>query len=480
MSHGSIRKRRATHGTVLLALILALGIPAQAQAHSVDVSVALTAPEAVRNGDGFAYSYAVTNPNREYSANDVVLTSRLPDGVSFEPSPGCTHADGLVTCNIGVIPRRRSSPPAVNVVTGQINVRATRWGRVTTSVTVTNDWETRPADNTASATTDVRAVADLSIEQSASKDPIVAGDVFDYLFTIHNSGPDPANGVVLHNTLPSGISFVSSDDCTEAGGQITCQVGDVESGQTTTRRITVVAERSGDGGGSATVDSSTDDPEVINNSTPIATVVGESAKPQEPVVQNTELPDPVTGQLALASPSQGNVLIRTPVETDFRRLDQTEAIPIGSELDTRAGKVTIITTRNRRGSSTQSAKFYDGRFQLRQSDGKKPLTTARLSGELEGCTGAGLDPAAKGKTKNKKGRSLFGSGSGRFRTSGNSGSATVRGTTWLVEDRCDGSTFIRVDSSRIKPPKTALEVDDFGKPGKNDVGLAVGESYLAR
>ena len=141
----------------------------------------------------------------------------------------------------------------------------------------------------------------------------------------------------------------------------------------------------------------------------------------------------------------------------------------------------ITTTRNRSGSNTQSAKFYDGRFQLRQSDGKKPLTTARLSGELEDCSsdrsGAGLDHAAK---KAKKGRSLFGSGSGRFRTSGNSGSATVRGTTWLLEDRCDGSTFIRVDSSHVRPPKTALDVDDFGKPGKRDVHLAVGESYLAR
>ena len=467
---------------VLLASIVALGIPAQAQAHYVDVTVALTAPETVRNGDAFAYSYTVSNPSTSYSATNVVLTDTLPNGLAFAPTSGCTEAGGNVTCPIGTIPKKRSSAPGQNIVTGQIQVTATKAGPIHNTVNVNNDWESNSSNNSASADTDVTPVADLSIEQAASKSPIVAGDVFDYLFTIHNSGPDPATGVVVQHTLPSGIRFLSSDECTEAGGEITCEVGQVDSGQTVTRSISVIAESPGSTDGTATVDSSTDDPAVTNNTTAVATLVGPSAKPPEPeaVHQNTALPDPVTGELAIASPSQGNVLIRTPVEASFRALDQTEAIPIGSELDTRAGKVTITTTRNRSGSRTQSAKFYDGTFQLRQSGGKKPLTTARLSGELEGCSEAGLDAAAKGKTKNKKGRSLFGSGSGRFRTSGSSGSATVRGTTWLVEDRCEGSTFIRVDSSKIKPPKTALEVDDFGKPGKRDIGLAVGESYLAR
>ena len=34
---------------------------------------------------------------------------------------------------------------------------------------------------------------------------------------------------------------------------------------------------------------------------------------------------------------------------------------------------------------------------------------------------------------------LWGNGKGRFRTNGKYSAATVRGTIWLTEDRCDGT-----------------------------------------
>jgi hypothetical protein len=43
---------------------------------------------------------------------------------------------------------------------------------------------------------------------------------------------------------------------------------------------------------------------------------------------------------------------------------------------------------------------------------------------------------------------LWGSGGGSFRTSGNSASATVRGTIWLTEDDCEG-TLIRVKRGTV-------------------------------
>ena len=41
----------------------------------------------------------------------------------------------------------------------------------------------------------------------------------------------------------------------------------------------------------------------------------------------------------------------------------------------------------------------------------------------------------------RKGRRLWGSGKGNFRSEGRHGSATVRGTIWLTEDRCNGTFF---------------------------------------
>ena len=45
-------------------------------------------------------------------------------------------------------------------------------------------------------------------------------------------------------------------------------------------------------------------------------------------------------------------------------------------------------------------------------------------------------------------RRLWGKGKGNFRTAGRRSTATVRGTWWLVEDRCDG-TLTRVKQGRV-------------------------------
>jgi ferric-dicitrate binding protein FerR (iron transport regulator) len=65
---------------------------------------------------------------------------------------------------------------------------------------------------------------------------------------------------------------------------------------------------------------------------------------------------------------------------------------------------------------------------------------------------------------------LWCDGKGRFRSDGRYGSAGVRGTIWLTEDRCDG-TLVRVRRGRV-------DVDDI--PRRRTVTLSAGQSYLAR
>lgn len=59
----------------------------------------------------------------------------------------------------------------------------------------------------------------------------------------------------------------------------------------------------------------------------------------------------------------------------------------------------------------------------------------------------------------------------RFRTRGRRGAASVRGTTWLVEDRCDGSTSVRLK-------KGSVNFRDFVE--KRTVVVKRGETYVAR
>jgi hypothetical protein len=67
-------------------------------------------------------------------------------------------------------------------------------------------------------------------------------------------------------------------------------------------------------------------------------------------------------------------------------------------------------------------------------------------------------------------RRLWGDGKGRFRRRGRYSAATVRGTLWLTEDRCDG-TLTRVRRGRVS-------VLDFAR--RRTVVVGQGRSYLAK
>ena len=67
-------------------------------------------------------------------------------------------------------------------------------------------------------------------------------------------------------------------------------------------------------------------------------------------------------------------------------------------------------------------------------------------------------------------RRLFGDAKGSFRTSGRNAAATVRGTRWSVQDRCDG-TKVTVQRGRV-------EVRD--KVRRKTIIVRTGHTYLAR
>lgn len=451
-------------------LLVALIGPGTASAHYTDISLELSGPADASNGSQFDYDVTIRNRGSNYSATGVAFEGELPEGVEYVGTtlPGCSLAEAELECVIGTVPKSSSTG-------GRITVRAAQAGpaRFAASIRASQERSGDFGNNRAAVETTLTPVADLSIEQESSRDPVAPGEAFDYVFTVSNAGPDAAQNVEITYLLPGGIDFVSSASCTESARTVTCLIGEVPAGASVTRTITLLAAAPGDAGGTAVVAGGTNDPTPGNNEVATATVVSApgtvAAAPDQPPIV------PITQVQAVASPSTGDVLIRTPAETDFRALTQTEGIPMNSELDTTAGKVAITTTRNRPGTKTQTAKFSDGRFVLEQTDGKKPITDARMSGELESCAGGGTTASKKAKKR----RSLFGNGHGRFRTTGSTGSASIRGTAWLVQDICDGSTRFSVVNSRTKPPKPAVFVDDFTKPGRRNAALAVGESYLA-
>jgi WD40-like Beta Propeller Repeat len=180
------------------------------------------------------------------------------------------------------------------------------------------------------------------------------------------------------------------------------------------------------------------------------------------------LPAPKLGETVNVSVVSGTVRVKARGKAGFQLLSQARQIKVGSQLDTTKGTVRMASAAGK--GKTQSGDFGRGVFQVAQSKSAKGLTDLKLmGGKFSSC---GKSSAKKGSVAAKKKtiRSLFSKAKGKFRTKGRYSAASVRGTTWLVTDRCDG-TLTSVKSG-------VVSVFDFKR--KKTVKVKAGKSYLAR
>jgi hypothetical protein len=184
-------------------------------------------------------------------------------------------------------------------------------------------------------------------------------------------------------------------------------------------------------------------------------------------------PAPENGETVVAAPQAGTIYLRRPGQKKRRPLKEGEAIPVGSIVDATHGKVTL-TSVNAAGEA-QTATFYGGVFLVLQHGGSGLVILRLQDDTLKSCrphpdrASRRASSSSRRHKRKHKGNHLWGSGKGNFRTEGNYGSATVRGTVWFSEDRCDGTFF--------KVRRGVVTVRDF--PHHRTVSLPKGKSYLA-
>ena len=163
----------------------------------------------------------------------------------------------------------------------------------------------------------------------------------------------------------------------------------------------------------------------------------------------------------------GSVLVRLPGAARVLPITDAASVPVGSIVDTRRGTVTLTSAVP--GHSSQTGTFHGGLFEVRQPAGARGMTELVLRGPLPTCSSGGARAAAA--SAKRPPRALWGRDDhGRFRTRGSNSVATVRGTAWYVEDRCDG-TLTRVS-------KGSVSVRELHR--KRTVTVNAGKSYLAR
>jgi hypothetical protein len=183
-----------------------------------------------------------------------------------------------------------------------------------------------------------------------------------------------------------------------------------------------------------------------------------------PVQPPGRAPGAVLGAAVILAPVSGRSTYTVPGTREPRRLLRRTVVPIRTVVDSRRG-VVRVTTATATPGVTQSGSFHDGVFQIRQDEGADLVELALRGGSFPHC-----DTGCTSVVRDLPIRRLWGNCRGHFRTRGRYGAASVRGTSWLVEDRA-GDTLIKVR-------RGSTLVRDFIRD--RDVVLEEGETYVAR
>ncbi|MGA8764522.1 MAG: hypothetical protein WB562_16760, partial [Candidatus Sulfotelmatobacter sp.] len=119
--------------------------------------------------------------------------------------------------------------------------------------------------------------ADLAVTVGASPSPVSVTQPLSYVVTLQNQGPQDATNVVLTETLPSGVSFVSASisagTCTQANLVVTCSITKLASGDAALLTIVVIPTATGTANNSVSVMADETDENTANNTATVSTRV---------------------------------------------------------------------------------------------------------------------------------------------------------------------------------------------------------------
>ena len=191
------------------------------------LTIVKTANEAsVIPGNTASYTILVTNTGPSDAA-DVVVTDTTPAGLTFVSNAGdCITA---FPCNLGTLPVGQS-----RTITTTFQVPANYAGANpivnVASVTSPTDPGGPRIDD---ATTPVGTpTATLTIVKTANEASVILGNTASYTILVTNTGPSDAANVVVTDTTPAGLTFVSNaGDCITA---FPCNLGTLPVGQSRT------------------------------------------------------------------------------------------------------------------------------------------------------------------------------------------------------------------------------------------------------
>ena len=207
-----------------------------------DLAVTATSSALPAGGAG-TFTVVVTNNGPNATLGDSTATVTLPAGLTVT---GSSSAPAGFVCDTGAGPVVCTSTASLasgaqSTIVLNVAIANDAVGAKTLTVVVANmNLDVVPGNNTATVTTSVQEVHDLSIVETlepgqapqSGQIPPAAGDVLagttaTYSSVITNSGPSATAGTIAFtDTLPAGLGYLAASGdgftCTTAGQQVTC------------------------------------------------------------------------------------------------------------------------------------------------------------------------------------------------------------------------------------------------------------------
>lgn len=173
---------------------------------------------------GSQITYTLTYANNGINeATGVVLQETVPENTTFQPGHNtpdwvCTPdntAGSACQLVLGTLPANSGEQTAAFVVIVDANLPS-GVENIDNTVQIGDDGgngvDPTPSDNTSSTATPVDAAPDITITKTDHVIQVAPGAALTYTLTIANEGNQDATGVVITDTLPQGLQFVSASD----------------------------------------------------------------------------------------------------------------------------------------------------------------------------------------------------------------------------------------------------------------------------
>ena len=235
------------NGTVLTNTANVTGAQAQdattvfVAVNQADLFVVKSAVSSIQRGSTLLYTVTATNLGPD-TATNVTIADQVPAGLTFNAGASdasCVQNGVNILCNNLTL---TSGQSVTRIIAFNVPVTYTCGGTIVNQASVsTSATDPNPNNNQSNvvATSVTCPPVTFSISKTDSKVVAAAGETLNYVITVTNTSVVNASNVIVTDTLPNNVTFVSASGGTLAGNIVTFVIPAMNAGQTVTRTVVV-------------------------------------------------------------------------------------------------------------------------------------------------------------------------------------------------------------------------------------------------